>query len=138
MNSDIRAAFETRIAALAGGNVPQLPVAWENTSYTPSPDTAYLACALMPAPTLNPSLGTRHDRLVGLFQVSVYGVQNQGPAASEAIADAIIAAFPRGSISYNGTIINIDITGSRAQGLNDANGFYFIPVRIRYRQDVIS
>ena len=98
----------------------------------------WLSGTFHPAPTLNPSLGTQHDRLVGFYQVSVYGIEDAGPAAAEAVADAIIALFPRGSMSQNGTIINIDTTGSRAQGLNDVNGFFFIPVRIRYRQDVLS
>jgi hypothetical protein len=137
-NADIREAFETRIAAFAAAQVPTLPVAWENTSYTPSPTTAYLRCAMLPAPTQNPSLGAKHDRLLGLYAVNVYGVQDQGPATAEAIADAIIALFPRGGMVQNGVTINIDTTGSRAQGLNDINGFFFIPVRIRYREDVLS
>lgn len=138
MNADIREAFETRIAAFAAAQTPVLPVAWENTSYTPSPLVAYLRCAMLPAPTVNPALGTKFDRLVGFFAVNVYGVQDTGPAAAEAVADAIIALFPRGGMTQNGTLINIDTTGSRAQGLNDINGFFFIPVRIRYRQDIIS
>jgi hypothetical protein len=138
MNADIREAFETRIATFAAAQTPALPVAWENTSYTPSPLVAYLRCAMLPAPTVNPALGTKFDRLVGFYQINVYGTQDSGPAAAEAVADAIIALFPRGGMTQNGTLINIDTTGSRAQGLNDINGFFFIPVRIRYRQDVIS
>lgn len=138
MNADIREAFETRIAAFAAAQSPAIPIAWENTSYTPSPLVMYLRCAMLPAPTVNPALGTRFDRLVGFFACNVYGVQDEGPATAEAVADAIIALFPRGGMTQNGTLINIDKTGSRAQGLNDINGFFFIPVRIQYRQDVIS
>lgn len=138
MNSDIREAFETRIAAFAAAQTPVLQVAWENTTYTPSPQVAYLRCAMLPALTLNPALGTRFDRLQGFYQINVYGTQDSGPAAAESVADALIALFPRGSLTQNGVIINIDTTGSRTQGLNDQNGFYFIPVRIRYREDVIS
>lgn len=138
MNSDIREAFETRIAAFAAAQVPPLPVAWENTTYTPSPSTAYLRCAMLPATTQNPSMGAPHVRLVGLYQVNVYGIQDQGPAGAEAIADAIIALFPRGGMVQNGVTINIDTTGWRSQGLNDDNGFYFVPVRVRYREDVLS
>lgn len=138
MNIDIRQAFETRIAAFAAEQSPVLNCAWENTSFAPSPDQMYLQCFLLPATTQNPSLGTRHDRLVGIYQVNVYGVQDEGPAPAEAIADAIIALFPRGSITQNGVIVNIDTTGSRTKGLNDTNGFFFVPLRIRYREDVIS
>ena len=136
--SDIREAFETRIAAFAAAQNPPLPVAWENVSYTPSPATGWLQVALLPGVTVNPALGVRFDRLVGFFQVNVYAIQDGGPAAAEAIADAILDLFPRGSLTQNGAIINIDTTGSRAQGMNDENGFYFIPVRIRYREDVIG
>lgn len=138
MNQDIREAFETRIAAYAAAQKPPIPVAWENTSYTPSPQTMYLRCAMLPAVTQNPSMGAPHVRLVGLYQINVYGIQDGGPAGAEAVADAIIALFPRGAMIQNGVTINIDTTGSRAQGLNDVNGFYFIPVRIRYREDVLS
>lgn len=138
MNADIREAFETRINAWASAQVPPIPIAWENTSYTPSPQVLYLRCAMLPAPTQNPSMGAKHERLQGLYQVNVYGVQDQGPAGAEAVADAIIALFPRGGMVQNGVTINIDTTGSRAQGLNDINGFFFIPVRIKYREDVLS
>lgn len=137
-NSDIREAFETRIAAYATAQTPPLAVAWENTSYTPSPTAMYLRCAMLPAVTQNPSMGAVHIRLMGLYQINVYGVQDEGPAGAEAIADAIIALFPRGGMIQNGVTINIDTTGSRTQGLNDVNGFFFIPVRIRYREDVLS
>ena len=138
MNSDIREAFETRINAFAAAQTPALPVAWENVTYSPSPQVAYLRAAMLPGTTQNPWQNTQNQRLVGLYQVNVYAVQDAGPAAAEALADAIIALFPRGSMTQNGTIINIDTAGWRTQGLNDENGFFFIPVRIRYRQDVIS
>jgi hypothetical protein len=137
-NSDIREAFETRIATWAAAQTPALPIAWENTSYTPSPQTMYLRCAMLPAATQDPSMGAKHIRLTGMYAINVYGVQDQGPAAAEAAADAIIALFPRGGMVQNGVTINIDTTGSRAQGLNDINGFFFIPVRIKYREDVLS
>lgn len=138
MNPDIREAFETRIAAFAAAQTPPLSVAWENTSYTPSPAAAYLQCAMRSAPTVNPALGVKFDRLVGFYQVNVYYPQDTGPAPAEAIADALIALFPRGGMTQNGLTINIDKTGSRAPGINDQNGFFFIPVRIQYREDVIA
>lgn len=137
MNADIREAFETRIAAFAAAQTPALPVAWENSGYTPSPSTAYLQCAMLPAPTQNPWMGVQSARLVGIYQINVYGIQNDGPGPAEAIADALIALFPRGTgMTQNGVTINIDYTPTRAKGLNDQNGFFFIPVRIRYRDDV--
>jgi hypothetical protein len=138
MNADIREAFETRIAAYAAGLTPPMPVAWENVTYTPSPSIAYLQCAMLPAPTQNPWLGVKSDRLVGIYQINVYGVQDEGPGPAEATADALIALFPRGGMTQNGVTINIDYTPTRAKGLNDQNGFFFIPVRIRYREDVFG
>jgi len=138
MNADIREAFETRINAYALAHTPQLPIAWENTTYTPSPDVMYLQCAMLPAPTQNPWLGVTSQRLVGIYQVNVYGVQDAGPADAEKVADALIALFPRGGMTQNGLTINIDYTPTRAKGMNDQNGFFFIPVRIRYREDVFG
>ena len=138
MNSDIREAFETRVAAYAAAQVPPLDIAWENTTYTPSPVKPWLECAMLPAPTQNPWMGTPSNRLVGIYQINCYGTQDTGPAATEATADALIALFPRGGMTQNGVAINIDYTPTRAKGLNDQNGFYFIPVRIRYREDVFG
>lgn len=138
MNSDIREAFETRIAAFAAAQTPRLPIAWENSGYTPSPDRAFLQCAMLPATTQNPWMGVTSDRLVGIYQINVFGVQDEGPGPAEATADAIIALFPRGAMTQNGVTINIDYTPSRARGINDENGFFFIPVRIRYREDVFG
>jgi hypothetical protein len=138
MNADIREAFETRILAFASGQEAPLPIAWENVTYTPSPGTMYIECFMAPAPSQNPWMGAIGERLVGFYQINVYGVQDAGPALAEAIADGLIALFPRGGMTQNGTIINIDQTGSRAKGINTQNGFFFIPVRIRYRQDVFG
>jgi hypothetical protein len=136
MNSDIREAFETRIAAFAAAQ--NLSVAWENTTFTPSPATPYLECAMLPATSANPALGVNFIRLLGIYQINVNYPEDTGPAPAEAIADALIALFPRGSMAQNDVVINIDYTPSRAKGLVSPNGFFFIPVRIRYREDVIS
>lgn len=138
MNSDIREAFETRIAAFAAAQTPPISVAWENTTFTPSPAAPYLECAMLPATSANPSLGVNFIRLLGIYQINVNYPEDTGPAPAESIADALIALFPRGSLQQNDVIINIDYTGSRAKGLVSPNGFFFIPVRIRYREDVIS
>jgi hypothetical protein len=138
MNSDIREAFETRIQTFAAAQTPAIPVAWENVGFRPSPDIAYLRCAMLPALTQNPWLGVTSNRLVGIYQINVYGIQDEGPGGAEAIADALIALFPRGGMTQNGKTINIDYTPTRAKGMNDQNGFFFIPVRIRYREDVFG
>jgi len=137
-NLDIRQAFESRIAAFAATMSPPALLSWENFNFVPNSTRVYFRCAMAPARTSNPAFGVDFDRLQGFYQISVYGIQDRGPGPAEEIADAIIALFPRGSITQNGVVVNIDTKGSRTQGLNDDNGFYFIPVRVRYRQDVIS
>lgn len=139
MESDIREAFETRIAAFAAAQTPAMPVAWENVTFAPSPAIAYLQCFMMPAPTQNPWMGVTANRLVGIFQINVYGIQDEGAGPTEQIADALIALFPRGTgMQQNGVTVNIDYTPTRAKGMSDPRGFFFIPVRIRYRQDVFG
>jgi hypothetical protein len=56
-----------------------------------------------------------------------------------ALVNAIVALFPRPTtMTQAGLNIHIDRTPWAAQGQPDGNGFWMVPVTIRYRAEVFS
>lgn len=92
MNS-IRAALEQQIANVSG--IPSSANrAFENVRFTPTTNTAWVRMALVPVtsrPSVRgPSPQIRYD---GSFLVTAHLPEGGGPAAADALADAIRAAF---------------------------------------------
>lgn len=134
----IRAALEARLKAFADAQIPALAIAWQNVAFKPAPGVAYLRATLLPAGTLNPSLGMQHMRYVGLLQVSVVGVPGSGPAAAESIANGLEDHFPRGlRLTQSGLVISITNTPSIAPAQQEPDRFV-IPVSVPYRCERIT
>lgn len=90
---DIRAALEQQIANVSG--IPSTANrAWENVRFIPTTNTAWVRMALVPVTSrpavLGPNPQIRHD---GSFLVTAHLPEGAGPAAADALADAIRAAF---------------------------------------------
>lgn len=140
-NALVRVALESRLLAWAMTRDPVIDpathIAWENARFT-TPKGVHLRVYLLPAVTSDPSLGTLHRRYQGLFQVNIYDPDDSGPATAAGIADEIEKLYPRGLVlPRNGRNVQIPRTPEIAAGQITEDG-YFIPVRIRYRCDVIT
>lgn len=90
---NIRAALEQQIANVSG--IPSSANrAWENVRFSPTTGTAWVRMALVPTTSRpavrGPSPQIRHD---GVFLVTAHLPEGDGPAAADALADAIRAAF---------------------------------------------
>lgn len=128
--NDIRAALENKLA-----NTSNLPsgIAYENVSFSPTTGASYLQTNFLPTlrrPAvrgLNPQ--QRYD---GVFVVTAYTPEGNGPAAADALANTILEAFEATTkISYSGdeTItVSIDYA-ERQQGFLDAP-WYYVPINI--------
>ncbi|WP_308920591.1 DUF4128 domain-containing protein [Janthinobacterium sp. J1-1] len=135
----IRAAIESRLAVWAKAQSPAIPIAYENMSFKPVTGQCYLRGTLMPAGTLNPSLGGEHSRYHGFYQVDVYVPANGGTGPSSALTKAIEVLFKRPTtIPGSGLNVRINRTPSIGPGLPDDAGFYMVPVTIRYSADDFS
>lgn len=130
----IREALEVALNTWATAN--SVGVAWQNVNFTPAANTNHARAYLLPAETLNPSLGDAHKRFIGIFQVSIYTQQNKGPGAAETLADSLCTTFARGeSFTAEGVTVRILETPYTSPPQNDA-GFYVNPVNIKYQADV--
>ena len=131
IQNDIRAALESHLAATSG-----LPdIAYENVAFEPVTGTSFLTVQYLPTVTrpavrgLNPQL-----RYQGVFSVTVFAPEGQGPATADDYANKVIDAFAATTdISFtNGDaetiIVSIDYA-ERQQGMIDSP-WYFVPINI--------
>lgn len=138
-NDIVRAAIEKRLVAWAKAQMPPIYIAFENVAYEPTVGKSYLAGILLPADTVNPSVGGGHSEYIGVYQVSVYTEAGKGSTAASALVNSIVGLFQvPTTITQGGINVHFDNTPSAARGRPDDNGFWMIPVTIRYRAHVFS
>lgn len=131
IHNDIRAALESHLSATSG-----LPsIAYENVAFEPTTGTSFLKVQYLPTVTrpavrgLSPQL-----RYQGVFSVTVFAPEGQGPATADDYANKVIDAFAATTdISFtNGDaetiIVSIDYA-ERQQGMIDSP-WYFVPINI--------
>ena len=131
IQNDIRAALESHLAATSG-----LPdIAYENVAFEPTTGTSFLKVQYLPTVTrpavrgLNPQL-----RYQGVFSVTVFAPEGQGPATADDYANKVIDAFAATTdISFtNGDAETITVSidyAERQQGMIDSP-WYFVPINI--------
>lgn len=131
ISNDIRAALESHLAATAG-----LPsIAYENVAFEPTTGTSFLKVQYLPTRTrpavrgLNPQL-----KYQGLFNVSVFSPEGEGPATADGYSNKVIDAFAATTdISFtNGDAETIKVSidyAERQQGRVDSP-WYFVPINI--------
>lgn len=134
-DKDIQSALNTTLALA----FPAMPIAWENTEYTPTIGTAYFRVWLLPAEvdvmTLGPSPWQERK---GIFQVSVFYPIGIGFGTPKGKAAEVVAVFKAGTaITYN-TLRIICEKAWPSSGMNDDNGWYHIPVNCRYRCETVD
>ena len=131
IHNDIRAALESHLAATS-----DLPaIAYENVAFEPTTGTSFLKVQYLPTVTrpavrgLNPQL-----RYQGVFSVTVFSPEGQGPATADDYANKVIDAFAATTdISFTNAdtetiIVSIDYA-ERQQGMIDSP-WYFVPINI--------
>lgn len=131
----VRQALEVAISAWSSANA-NFPIAYENVNYKPAQNTAYLRVNVLPAETENPSLGDAHKRYVGILQANIYLKEGNGTATASTTADSLLNYFARGeSFTVGQIVVRVLNSPSILPALN-ADGWYILPVSIRYQADV--
>ncbi len=129
VNNDIRAALESKLANTAG-----LPdIAYENVSFSPTTGTSFLQVNFLPTlrrPAvrgLNPQ-----QRYQGVFVVTAYAPEGNGPKVANDYLDIVEAAFEATTkIEYSGSediTVSIDYA-ERQVGFVDTP-WYYVPLNI--------
>ena len=127
---DISAALDTKLIQFSADN--SVPVAYENSEYTPTVGTLYLRATHLPADSLPIGLAftSALDHL-GIYQIDVIAPVDKGKGAAYVMADLIISAYPRGDLIYNGVKVRIK-SASRQPGTRDG-AYYIVSVIINYQ-----
>lgn len=126
IHSDIRAALESKLANIAG--IP--PIAFDNVPYDPTTGTSFIKSSYIPVTRvpavrgLNPS-----QRYGGIYAVTVYCPEGNGPGVADGIANTVIENFEAATdVSLNNFNVSIDYA-ERQQGFLDTP-WYYIPINI--------
>lgn len=100
----IRNILNTRLSTLT----PAYPVAWENTSFVPTPGQTHIRVNFLPSESV---AAANHRNAMnfesGFYQVDVYVPQNQGTQSADTIAESIRAHFKRGSRFEDSTGVSL-------------------------------
>ena len=113
---------------------PTSPIAWENTNYNPTVGTLYLRPWFLPAETDVICIGgiPPWQSRQGVFQVSVFSPIGAGFGAAKSKATEVVAAFQaNSSFVYNGLTVIVRKSWP-GPGIQEDNGWYHVPVSIRY------
>ena len=128
----IRSLLEVRLNAIT----PNIQTAFENVPFTPVNPTPWQRINLLPARTLNPTLGDSFKRETGIFQVTLNYPENAGPAAAATQAELIRAQFVRGTSLISGKVrVLIDEAPYVSPAMSDG-GWYRLPISIPFIADV--
>lgn len=129
-NKEIQIAFNSALATAFS----TMPIAWENARYTPVIGTAFLRAWLLPAEvdviTLGPGPFQEHH---GIFQVSVVYPIGVGFVTPKAKAAEVVELFRAGTVINSNTLRIVCEKAWPSTAIIEEDGWYFIPVSVRYR-----
>lgn len=107
-----------------------LPVAWENTNFTPG-SGAYLAPQLFPAPTDRVTIGGI-TRQYGLFQVTVVCPEGEGSLEPLRRAQEVLDLFPMDlRLAAGDSTVRVPTPPYTSGGVPDT-AWYRVPVTVPY------
>jgi len=128
---DIRAGLESHLAGASG-----LPaIAWENVDYNPSTDTPFIKFQFLPTLRRTTLIGSPvSQRYQGIARFLLHYPENQGPGATQTVADTLITRFEVNSdISYTNTdleTIQITVEYAQQESSYTIEPWYVTPITI--------
>ena len=132
--STIRSHLETRIDAWASTQFPVIKVAYEGIPFVQPSGSPYIACFVMPVPTVNKTVDTKRDSYFGFYQVNIAVPDGQGSRKIEEFSQAIIDLF---QVYPKSGVVSIESTPYVSRVLVDSDGYRVLSIRIPYRYEHI-
>jgi len=134
-DSKIEAAFNAHLDAFA--KEKKIPVAWQGVKFTPTTGVAYIRTALLPARTIQASLGSGGDnRHSGFYQVSLFYPENTASTTIRRVADEVITRFRLGTrLTREGVTARVSSPPWGAPVVIEP-GWIQLPVSIPYIADI--
>ena len=130
-NALIRQGLETRLKTWADAQIPVIPIAFQNQTFTP-PTTRFIRAFMLPGNSDSLDLARTHRKFVGIFQCSLYLPEGAGSGAGEVLVAALDTLFTTAAPIIVGTLqIFITRPMSAAPAIELPNR-YMIPVSLEY------
>jgi hypothetical protein len=128
-NRKISAALSTHLNSMPGG----VPIAFENSGYTPIIGTTWIRESFLPANTATVGIGDDDSNdFRGIYQISIYTPAGASKYEAHQLVDQISTYFARGIKltfeSQSVKLTRVDV----AQGMV-SGAWYMTPVSVRYR-----
>lgn len=98
-------------------------IAWPNKGFKPTPGTAWLRPSILPAETIQETLGDSGvNRHSGLLQIDVFWPAGEGIERPVEVAGALIKHFKRGTVLAGSTFyVRVPTPPSRATHRDETN-----------------
>jgi hypothetical protein len=126
IHKEIRAALETKLVGISG--IP--PIAFDNVVFNPTTGVSFIKSGYQPTSRVPAVRGPNPSQLYkGIYSVTVYCPEGNGPATADGIANTVIENFEAATdVSLNNFNVSIDYA-ERQQGFLDTP-WYYIPINI--------
>ncbi len=137
VGQQIAVALQAHLKRFATAQTPPLRVGWEGISFRPAADAIHLEDHLLPGRTGGPVLSNAVAEHVGIYQVDVDAPASAHPADVRRLADAVMAAFPRGAVLMEEGV-RVTIRGHPSRGpLLPGDGRQKVPISITYHSTAV-
>lgn len=111
---------------------PALNIAWENVSFTPATNTTHVRVNFVPVESVATArFKTSLVLETGLYQIDVYGPQDQGTSTVDTLVEGLRAHFNRGRTltDSSNNKVHIRNTPKITQGRREG-GFYRVTITV--------
>lgn len=132
--SNITKAFNKRLATIT----PNIEIAYEGGSFTPTYGVPYQRVQLSPSRPLNPTLGGNYHREKGTFQIFLCYPSNAGTTTILDRAELTRSYFKRGDSFSEGDSTIIIMGTPFISGTSIVQDRIVLPVLISYSVEVFS
>lgn len=130
----VRNLFQTALKTYADGK--GIRVAFDNVQFTPRANETYLVSHLLPADTSSNTLSGDHERILGLYQITIVTASGSATKASDDVAQELkqeFKVFKRYTDSSGFTVCVMSPLHTPEGKVQ--NGGWIVPCYFNYRAD---
>ena len=134
-NTIIRATLINKLRTWADAQVPKIPIAYENASFTKPLTGGFLQPTLVPNLTMSHELSGVRQTMLGIFEILCWYPSTKGMVGADALSDSVNALFQLLPKIGNVHMQNINHT---SRPMLDDSGWIVVSVTIPYRYETVN
>lgn len=137
----VQQALNSRLtSASPGAAVSASLVAWPNITFVPPATGMWYEVAYLPGESRASGIGAdAQNRIVGIFQITVFSKTEIGEGTAITEAERIVACYKRGTVlTYSGTTVRIKRAWRGPAFVSTEPACFQVPVTISFWADVAN